>query len=152
MLHWKFQMGLFDDPYVDPAEAERIVGRKENCALALEAARETITLLKNEDNLAPLNLAKLKTLAVIGPNADRILLGGYSSVPKQNVTVLDGIRAKVGDTVKVLYSEGCKITKDGGSWQRNEVYLSDPAEDRKQIASARKVAKRADAIVLLPWW
>jgi beta-glucosidase len=148
MLYWKFKMGLFDDPYVDPDEAERIVGRKENSALALEAARETITLLKNENNLAPLNPAKLKTIAIIGPNANRVLLGGYSGVPKHNVTVLDGIRAKVGDKVRVLHSEGCKITQDGGSWQRNEVLLSDPAEDRKQIAAARKVAKQADMIVL----
>ena len=76
----------------------------------LQAARETITLLKNENNLVPLNLDKLKTIAVIGPNANRSLLGGYSGVPKHNVTVLDGIKAKVGDRVKVLYSEGCKIT------------------------------------------
>ncbi len=115
MLFWKFKMGLFDDPYVDPDEAARVVGCDANRKLALQAARETITLLKNENNLAPLNPAKLKTIAVIGPNANRSLLGGYSGVPKHNVTVLDGIKAKVGDRVKVLYSEGCKITV-GGSW------------------------------------
>jgi len=147
MLLWKFKMGLFDDPYVDPAEAERVVGCDANRELALQAARETITLLKNENNLAPLNPAKLKTIAVIGPNANRSLLGGYSGVPKHNVTVLDGIKAKVGDKVKVLYSEGCKITV-GGSWQQDEVVFSDPAEDRKQIAEAVKVAQQADVIVL----
>ena len=147
MLFWKFKMGLFDDPYVDPDEAERVVGCEANRKLALQAARETITLLKNENNLAPLNPAKLKTIAVIGPNANRSLLGGYSGVPKHNVTVLDGIKAKVGDGVKVLYSEGCKITV-GGSWQQDEVVLSDPADDRKQIADAVKVAKQADVIVL----
>jgi len=57
---------------------------------------------------------------VIGPNAHRMLLGGYSGLPKHNVTVLEGIRAKVGDRVKVLYSEGCRIT-EGGSWQQDEV-------------------------------
>ena len=82
MLFWKFKMGLFDDPYVDPDEAERIVGCETNRKLALQAARETITLLKNENNLVPLNPAKLKTIAVIGPNANRSLLGGYSGVPK----------------------------------------------------------------------
>jgi len=76
------------------------------------------------------------------------LLGGYSGVPKHFVTVLDGIRAKVGDQIKVDYSEGCKITADGGSWNRDEVRLSDPAEDRQQIAQARKVARQADVIVL----
>ena len=147
MLFWKFKMGLFDDPYVDPAEAERVVGCEANRVLALQAARETITLLKNENQLAPLNRSKLKTIAVIGPNANRSLLGGYSGQPKHNVTVLDGIKAKVGDSVLVLHSEGCPITV-GGSWQQDEVVFSDPAEDRKQIAAAVKVAKQADVIIL----
>ena len=147
MLFWKFKMGLFDDPYVDPDEAERIVGCDANRQLALQAARETITLLKNENNLAPLDPAKLKTIAVIGPNAHRSLLGGYSGVPKHNVTVLDGIKAKVGNRVKVLHSEGCKITV-GGSWNQDDVTPSNPVEDRKQIAEAVKVAQSADVIVL----
>jgi len=148
MLLWKFKMGLFDDPYVDADEADRVVGCDAHRKLALRAARETITLLKNENNLAPLNVSTLKTLAVIGPNANRSLNGGYSGVPKHDVTVFDGIKAKVGDRVKVLYSEGCKITADGGSWQRDEVHPSDPDQDRKQIAEAVEVAKQADAIVL----
>ena len=147
MLFWKFKMGLFDDPYVDPDEAERIVGCAANRQLALQAALETITLLKNENNLAPLDPEKLKTIAVIGPNAHRSLLGGYSGVPKHNVTVLDGIKAKVGNRVKVLHSEGCKITV-GGSWNQDDVTPSNPVEDRKQIAEAVKVAQQADVIVL----
>jgi beta-glucosidase len=147
MLYWKFQMGLFEDPYVDPDEAERIVGCDEHRVLAREAARETITLLKNENNLAPFDLGKLKTIAVIGPNAHRTLLGGYSSVPKQEVSVLDGIKARVGDRAKVVYSEGCKITI-GGAWIEDQVTPADPDEDRRQIAEAVKVAKKADLIVL----
>jgi beta-glucosidase len=147
MLFWKFEMGLFDDPYVDPEEADRVVGCDEHRDLALTAAHEAITLLKNENNLAPLDLNAIKTIAVIGPNADRSLLGGYSGVPKHNVTVLDGIRQKAGKKVKVLYSEGCKITI-GGSWNQDEVVASDPEEDRKAIAEAVRVAKKADVIVL----
>jgi beta-glucosidase len=147
MLFWKFQMRLFDDPYVDPEEADRIVGGEANRKLALQAARQSITLLKNENDLLPMDLNKLKSIAVIGPNASRSLLGGYSGVPKHNVTVLDGIRAKVGDGVKVLYSEGCKITI-GGSWNQDEVLPSDPNEDRKMIAEAVKVARKADVIVM----
>jgi beta-glucosidase len=147
MLYWKFKLGLFDDPYVDPDEADRLVGCDQNRKLALEAARETITLLKNENDLAPLNLRKIKTIAVIGPNARRSLLGGYSGVPKHDVTVLDGIKAKVGDRATVLYSEGCKITI-GGSWSQDEVVASDPEEDRRQIAEAVEVAQQADVIVL----
>jgi len=147
MLFWKFQMGLFDDPYVDPAEAERITGCAAHRALALQAARESITLLKNENNLAPLDLKKYKTIAVIGPNANRSLLGGYSGAPKHDVTVLEGIRARVGNRAQVLYSEGCRITV-GGSWQQDEVIASDPDEDRKQIAEAVQAASKADVIVL----
>ena len=84
---------------------------------------------------------------MIGPNADRPLLGGYSGAPKHNVTVLEGIQAKVGGRVKVVHAEGCKITQ-GGSWQQDEVIPSDPAEDCRQIAEAVLVAQEADAIVL----
>ena len=147
MLFWKFEMGLFDDPYVDPEEADRVVSCDEHRSLALTAAHESITMLKNEGGIAPLDLNAIKTIAVIGPNADRALLGGYSGVPKQNITVLEGIKEKVGKKVKVLYSEGCKITI-GGSWNQDEVVPSDPEEDRKQIAEAVRVAKKADVIVL----
>ena len=147
MLHWKFQMGLFDDPYVDPAEADRVVGCPEHRQLALQGAREAITLLKNDNNLLPLSLDGIQSIAVIGPNANRSLLGGYSGVPKANVTLVEGIRNKVGDRAKVVYSEGCKITV-GGSWNQDEVIPSDPQEDRKQIAKAVVIAKKADLIVL----
>ena len=147
MLFWKFEMGLFDDPYVDPAEADRVVGCEAHRELALTAAQEGITLLKNENGVAPLNLEKVKTIAVIGPNAHRTLLGGYSGVPKQEITVLDGIRAKVANKARVVYSEGCKITI-GGNWNKDEVVPSDPEEDRRQIKEAVEVAKQADAIVL----
>ncbi len=147
MLYWKFQLGLFDDPYVDPDAADAIVGCDAHRQLALQAARQTITLLKNEGNLAPLSLDGIKTIAVIGPNAHRSLLGGYSGIPKHDVTVLDGIKARVGNRANVLYSEGCKITI-GGSWVQDEVAPSDPAEDRRQIAEAVKVAQKADVIVL----
>ncbi|MGB6132271.1 MAG: glycoside hydrolase family 3 C-terminal domain-containing protein [Acidobacteriaceae bacterium] len=140
-------MGLFDDPYVDPDEAERVVGCDEHRALALTAAHEAITLLKNENNTAPLDLNALKTIAVIGPNAHRGLLGGYSGVPKHNATVLDGIKAKVGKRARVVYAEGCKITI-GGNWNQDEVVPADPAEDRRLIAEAVRVARRADVIVM----
>lgn len=147
MLLWKFKMGLFDDPYVDPAIAERLVSSDENRALALQAARETVTLLKNDGNVLPLEPSELETIAVIGPNAHRSLLGGYSGAPKHDVTVFDGIRQRVGEQVNVVYSEGCRITQPG-SWSADEVLASDPEEDRRQIAEAVQVAKRADVIVL----
>jgi beta-glucosidase len=147
MLLWKFKMGLFDDPYVDPDEAERVAGCESHRKLARKAARETITLLKNENNLLPLDFNRIKTIAVIGPNANRPLLGGYSGAPKQNVTVLDGIKQRAGAKVNVVYAEGCQITV-GGSWQQDVVTASNPAEDRRQIAEAVKVSLAADVIVL----
>ena len=147
MLLWKFKLGLFDDPYVDPAVAERVVGCEEHAKLARQSAREVITLLKNEGGLAPLDLSKYRTIAVIGPNSHRTLLGGYSGVPKHEVTVLQGIKAHVGNRAKVVYSEGCKITI-GGNWNRDEVVPSNPEEDRRQIAEAVEVAKEADVIIL----
>jgi beta-glucosidase len=147
MLLWKFKLGLFDDPYVDPAVAEQVVGCEAHSQLARQSAREVITLLKNEDGLAPLDLNKYRTIAVIGPNVNRTLLGGYSGVPKHEVTVFEGIKARVGNRAKVVYSEGCKITI-GGNWNKDEVVPSDPEEDRKQIAEAVEVAKQADLIIL----
>jgi len=147
MLFWKFKLGLFDDPYVDPGEAERVVGCDRNRQLALEAAHQTITLLKNSGNLVPLNPAGLKSIAVFGPNADREMLGGYSGKPRFYTSVLEGIRAKVADRVQVSYCEGCKITV-GGSWNEDAVTLSDPGADRRQIQEAVRVAKHSDVIVL----
>ena len=147
MLFWKFKMGLFDDPYVNPNEAERIVGSEKNRKLALQAARETITLLKNTNNLVPLNPSKIKSIAVIGPNADREMLGGNSCRPKFYTSLLEGIRSKVGDRVQVPYCEGCKITV-GGSWNQDLVTPSQPEEDRKLIQEAVHVAQQADVIVV----
>ena len=146
-LLWKFRLGLFDDPFVDPDHAARTVGSERNRTLALQAARETITLLRNDGHVLPLDLAKLGTIAVIGPNANRSLLGGYSGVPPRDVTVLDGIKARVGNAATVVYAEGCKITV-GGSWTEDKVVASDPEEDRRQITEAMTIALDADVIVL----
>jgi beta-glucosidase len=147
MLLWKFRLGLFDDPSVDPEQAAAITGCGPHRDLALRAARETITLLKNDGGLLPLQPEALKTIAVIGPNADRPLLGGYSGTPPHSSTVLKGIRERVGNRVKVLYSEGCKITQPG-TWNQDEVLPSDAEEDRKLIADAVRTARKADVIVL----
>jgi beta-glucosidase len=147
MLRAKFLLGLFDDPYVDPDAADRIVREPSHRELALEAARKTITLLKNDGGLLPLDAATIRTIAVIGPNADREMLGGYSGRPLHRSTVLQGIRNRVPASVEVLYHEGCKITV-GGSWADDEVVASDPVEDRRMIAEAAQVAARADVIVL----
>jgi beta-glucosidase len=147
MLAAKFRLGLFEDPYVDPDRADRFVGSDENRKLALEAAHKTITLLKHDGKSTPLSLDRVKTLAVIGPNANRVLLGGYSNKPKHYVTVLDGIRQYVGDRAKVVYREGCRITEDAPASQ-HEVALANPEENRRKILEAAEVAARADVVIL----
>jgi beta-glucosidase len=147
LLALKFRLGLFEDPYVDPADAERVVGCDAHRELAMEAALKTITLLKNDGGLAPLDGGKLKTIAVIGPNADRELLGGYSGRPRHRSTVLEAIRQSVPPHVEVLYHEGCKITI-GGSWQQDGVTPNNPDDDRRTIPEATALAARADVVVL----
>jgi len=148
LLKYKFQLGLFDNPYVkiDPNYCETKLEKDRK--IALEAACETITLLKNEDNLLPLDLKKKNTIAVIGPNADRKLLGGYSGKPKYFTTVLEGIKNKVGDNINILYSEGCKNTFLG-SWEEDEVILPDHDENEQAVKDAVEVAKQADTVILV---
>jgi beta-glucosidase len=147
LLTFKFQLGLFDEPYLIVDEQQNEIKIRNNKKIALRAAQETITLLKNEKSLLPLKPKKGSTLAVIGPNADRVLLGGYSGKPGKYTTVLQGIKEKLGKDVNVLYSEGCKITVNG-SWDEDSVILPSPEEDRKSIRKAVAVAKKADAVII----
>jgi beta-glucosidase len=150
MLRAKFQFGLFDDPYVDPNEADRLVHNPDHRELALEAARKTITLLKNDASVLPLRpeAGGVKTIAVIGPNADRVMLGGYSGMPLHATTVLQGIRDRMPSDVTLLYHEGCKITI-GGSWSADDITPSTPDGDRLMIREAAAVAAQADVIILV---
>jgi len=147
MLRLKFLAGLFEESPADVKRALAVTDNAEARALALEAARKSVVLLKN-DGVLPLHADRLKTLAVIGPNAARVDLGGYSNVPSHVVTILDGIRAKLGDRVRVVSAEGVRII-DSGDWYEDEVVLADPQRNRERIAEAVQVAQGADAIVLV---
>jgi beta-glucosidase len=148
ILREKFIAGLFDDPYVDPEIAEKITNSPEHQQLALKAAREAIILLKNQDHLLPLDIAKYKRIAVIGPNAADLHLGGYSNNPGRGISLLDGIKAKIGARAEVLYAEGCKITESFPDWDADKVVLGDPQLNAKRIEEAVKLAKRADVLIL----
>ncbi len=148
VLRDKFLLGLFDDPYVDPAYAEKITNSPEHQQLALKAARETIILLKNRNHLLPLDKSKYKTVAVIGPNAADVHLGGYSGKPGRGVSILQGIKDKLGSSASVVYAEGCKITESTPDWNADEVVLGDPVKNAKRIQDAVAVAKKADVIIL----
>jgi beta-glucosidase len=149
VLRTKFVAGLFDDPFVDPAYAEKITNSPEHQKLALQAARESIVLLKNQNNLLPLDKTKYKRVAVIGPNAGELHLGGYSNKPGRGVSILQGIKDKLGSGAEVLYAEGCKITETTPEWDADKVVLGDPALNAKRIAEAVAVAKKADVVILV---
>ncbi|WP_195667852.1 glycoside hydrolase family 3 N-terminal domain-containing protein [Bacteroides intestinalis] len=112
ILALKFHMGLFDHPFVDERKPEQVVASTEHLELAREVARQSIILLKNENELLPLN-KKMKTIAVIGPNADNVynMLGDYTAPQSESsvVTVLDGIRQKVSNDTHIIYAKGCAV-------------------------------------------
>ncbi|MFC1558537.1 glycoside hydrolase family 3 C-terminal domain-containing protein [candidate division KSB1 bacterium] len=137
ILRQKIRLGLFENPYVDADYAVEITHTEESQNVALEAAREGIVLLKNENILLPLE-KDIKRIAVIGPNADHELnqLGDYTAqvVLQDIVTVLDGIKEKVSPATKVEYVKGCSVI----------------VTDYNEISKATRIAKRADvAIVVL---
>jgi beta-glucosidase len=151
ILRVKFTLGLFDHPYIDENLIENAINTNEHKELALKAAHEAMVLLKNAKNTLPLDPAAIKTLAVIGPNAADIHLGGYSYIPMKGVSVLEGIRDFASGKFQVLYAEGCKITLNKVcNWLVNEKpIMNDPENDKKLIAEAVKVAKQSDAIILV---
>jgi beta-glucosidase len=143
----KFRVGIFDDPYVDPDNAEKIVGSAEKRAVAYKAAQEALVLLKNDNNFLPLDKNKVKTIALIGPNADKCLLGGYSSRPRVCISPLQAIKEKYGNNIKVLYAEGVKLT-DKNNWFADTINLANNGDINTGIAEAVEVAKQADVVVL----
>lgn len=148
VLRAKFMAGLFDDPYANADYAEKITNSFEHQQLSLKAAHEAIMLLKNQDGLLPLAKGKYKHIAVIGPNAADLHLGGYSNQPGRGVSVLQGIRNKVDSSTVVLHAEGCKITESDPDWDADKVVLGDPALNAKRIEEAVKVAAQADVVIL----
>jgi beta-glucosidase len=154
VLEVKFRLGLFENPYVDPDYAQKITNSAEHQQLALKVAEKAIVLLKNDKNLLPLDLQKIKTIAVIGPNAADVHLGGYSRDPGQGnqISILDGIRKRVGDKAKVVYAEGCKITtgKQGwAAWYENKVEQPDAKAETEGIRAAAALAKKSDVAIVV---
>jgi len=157
VLKQKFEMGLFEHPYVKVEGVKAKVNIPSHHALALQAAEETMVLLKNDDNILPLNQDKPLKIAVIGPNANRELLGGYSGEPSYFITVLDGLKAKFGTKHSISFAQGCFITKDSvlqngkyikTGWGVDPVEMADKSENQKLIAQAKQIAQQADIVIL----
>jgi beta-glucosidase len=143
----KFRLRLFDDPYVDAGKAEEIVGSPKNRVLAYKAASEAMVLLKNDHQFLPLDKHKIKTIAFIGPNANKCLLGGYSSIPRFCISPLQAMREKYGDSIHVLYAEGVKLT-DKNNWFADTIHLADQKDQNSGIMEAVRIASQADVVVL----
>ena len=135
----RYLLGEFEENEYDKIPYEA-VECKEHLAIARKAAEKTIVMLKN-DNCLPLNKEALKTIAVIGPNADsrKALMGNYHGTASRYTTVLEGIQDYVGDDVRVLYSLGSHLFLD------KEEPL---AKENDRIAEAIVVAKHSDVVVL----
>ena len=148
VLAVKFKLGLFDRPYVDEAAADKIVSSPENKKVALDAARESLVLLKNKDNVLPLDMSSIKKLAVIGPNAteEAALRSRYGPKKGDVINVYEGIKELCGDNLEVVYKKGCDHYDK--SWPVNEIVYTEPSE--KQLAmidEAVKAAQECDYII-----
>lgn len=141
ILTAKYKLGLFD---AEPKEIDTKTvnaGRKEHQEFAYEMAQKAMVLLKNEGQVLPLDMSKIKSLAVIGPNAHEerptngtySLLGGYSGLPPYYVSVLDGLTSKTKGQVKINYAQGCTLT----------------GEDTSGFSEAIAAANNSDAVVLV---
>lgn len=151
ILRVKFLIGLFNAPYqTDLAGADDEVEKEANEAVALQASRESIVLLKNTDNTLPLNIDKIKKIAVCGPNADEegYALTHYGPLAVEVTTVLEGIREKAQGKAEVLYTKGCNLVD--AHWPESEImeYPLTP-DEQTEIDRAVANARQADVAVVV---
>lgn len=160
ILEIKARMGLFEHPYVDETQMERVLGAPEHQEAARRAVQRTVVLLRNEGNLLPLDKSgkTLHSLAVIGPlgDAQGDLLGMWGTVvqPAPVVTMLEGIKAKVGNLVRVEFAHGPNLWREIRSPFDEFLPMKDqprqtPEEVRKATDEAVALAKRSDVAVLV---
>jgi beta-glucosidase len=148
ILRMKFEAGLFENPYVDAAQAEARTATPDAIALAREAARKAMVLLKNDRGVLPLEPNRIKRLAVLGTHARDTPIGGYSDEPRHVVSVLEGIQNAARGKFQVDYAEAVKLTRSR-SWSADPVDLVPAEENRRLIAEAVETARRADVVVMV---
>lgn len=151
ILRVKFLIGLFDSPYqMELAEADKVVENPEHEAVALQASRESIVLLKNDNKTLPLDINKVKTISVCGPNADEegYALTHYGPLAVDVTTVLEGIKEKVAGKAEVLYTKGCDLVD--ANWPESEI-IDYPltSDEKKEIDIAVENALKSDVAVVV---
>lgn len=148
VLRVKFKLGLFDKPYNMDPNSTNIIHNKEATDVSLEAALQSVVLLKNENNLLPLDNARFKTIAIIGPNAKetKSLLSRYGPLHTNATTIYDGI-AKAYPNSKIIYAEGCKHTDP--NFPKSDVeHFNLSKEEETLLQQAIETANSADVIIL----
>jgi len=164
VLHEKFALGLFDNPYTKVTDVDTFVGNDQHVTVALRAAEKSIVLLKNDKNILPLNKAAIKSVALIGPHVDETLIGGYSDVPKKTVSILQGIKEYLGDEVALNYEKGTLLTiekwasdvdsaaantRSKQRWHTDEVVLATKTDTKGMIAKAVAAAQKSDVAIVV---
>jgi len=148
VLRVKFELGLFDHPYVDASRADKIVRSKDVFPFMLKMSKESLVLLKNKNHLLPLNLSEYKNILITGPLAEetKCSVSRYGPSNIHVVSVLEGIKKYVGTKAIVNYSKGCDIVD--ATWPESEIIETPLTEDEKDnIQSAVNQAKKSDIII-----
>jgi beta-glucosidase len=148
VLRMKFEAGLFENPYVDAAAADRLTATPDAIALAREAAARSMVLLRNQNNLLPLDAGRIRRMAVIGTHARDTPIGGYSDVPRHVVSVLEGMQEEARGHFQVDYAEGIRLTEQR-IWAQDEVNLTPPEVNERLRHEAVETARNADVIVMV---
>lgn len=142
LLTTRMKLGLFDEPEKVPYNTINydVVDCKEHQRINEEAARKSVVLLKNENQLLPLKKDAIKTIGVIGPNGNnrKALVGNYEGTASEYITILEGIQRYVGEDVRVMFSEGCHLCKN-----KTQVL----AEENDRMSEVRAVADCSDVII-----
>ena len=148
VLSVKFRLGLFDHPYVDPKKADAVVYNDDAKAFQKQISREVLVLLKNENNLLPLDKSKTKNILVTGPLADdrQTSISRYGPYNVKIVSVLEGLKNYLGTTATVQYAKGCEsYDKD---WPESELFPTPiTPEEQKGIDGAVEKAKQSDVVI-----
>ncbi|MCD7937500.1 MAG: glycoside hydrolase family 3 C-terminal domain-containing protein [Tannerellaceae bacterium] len=149
VLRVKFHLGLFDEPYVkDPEAADKMVATAETKAFERQMARESLVLLKNENNLLPLELDRLTTILVTGPLAvdESVYISRYGPQNLPVTTVLQAIETYVGEQATVTYSKGCDVVD--ATWPESEIIPTPlTSEEEAGIAEAVARARQSDVVI-----
>lgn len=149
ILKLKFEAGLFENPYADAAQADARTATPDAIALALEAARRSAVLLKNDKNLLPLQANKVGKMLLLGTHARDTPIGGYSDVPRHVVSVVEGLQKEAqAQGFALAYAEGVRLT-EGRVWGKDEIVFTKPEVNARLIAEAVAAAKSADTIVMV---